>query len=545
LVIRCERCSTMYELDEKLLAPTGSDVQCTKCQHVFKAFPPGSAGRTLVGVPGETAQPEVPKSSPAAPTAAQASSRPAVPAPGTVAAPRSLAGRPDGAAPRGVRPGSTPVYRPSPTAPGAASSAVGRAPVIRRDTVGTFEARLRWTARWRWLAPLLGVALVGTVVAAWLLLGRRTDVGSDRTQGEALALVALDDRSSLETGAARLAVIVERAPKLRGAAADHALAQVLRAASVADEGEALAARLAARAEERERLRREQPAGWEAAEHAAETDAAALEPEVRGREEKARALAAGAREELVALQGEVGDTPEVVRAQAALHALAGERDRVHKLVRGRDKGQRDGWLDLVDGWSDAREPDRAARERAVVKLGALAAARPDLLRGRYLLARAQASLGRKAEAVATLDGLLAANGHHEGARRLRDELTAPPPAAPVGVPTTTPAPPPAPPGKGPPLWRKPVPQRGPAASPPDSAAAQSTGGAAAAPAAASVPPTPAPAPRGPVDEGPAMPPASTTAPPTAPAPDAPPPPSEAPQRPARRRIEFAAPGSSDG
>ncbi|MGB8929693.1 MAG: zinc-ribbon domain-containing protein, partial [Anaeromyxobacteraceae bacterium] len=49
--IRCERCSTTYELDEALLAPEGSPVQCTKCQHVFNAVPPRAAGRTLVGVP--------------------------------------------------------------------------------------------------------------------------------------------------------------------------------------------------------------------------------------------------------------------------------------------------------------------------------------------------------------------------------------------------------------------------------------------------------------------------------------------------------------
>ncbi|HEY6101289.1 MAG TPA: zinc-ribbon domain-containing protein, partial [Anaeromyxobacter sp.] len=32
MVIRCERCSILYELDEALLAPGGSQVQCTRCQ---------------------------------------------------------------------------------------------------------------------------------------------------------------------------------------------------------------------------------------------------------------------------------------------------------------------------------------------------------------------------------------------------------------------------------------------------------------------------------------------------------------------------------
>ncbi len=534
MVIRCERCSTMYELDETLLAPTGSDVQCTKCQHVFTALPPRSAGRTLVGVPAEAASPE-----PSRPAAAPAPSRSAARASGPFAGAPSARG--EGAAPRGVRPGAPPVYRPPAAASGAGSAPVGRAPVLRRDAVGTFEARLRWAARWRWLAPLLGVALVAVVVAAWLLLHRHADVGADQAHVEALALVALDDAASLDAASARLAAVVERAPKLRGAAADHALAQVLRAAAVADEVESLAAKLAASADERERLRREQPVGWEAAERAAAAEATTLEPEVRGREEKVRALAGAARDELARVQGELGDTVEVVRGQAALHALAGERDRVRRIVRGRERGPRDAWLDLADGWSDARDPDRAARERALGKLRALASTRPDLLRGRYLLARAQASLGRKAEALATLDGILAANGRHEGSRRLRDELTAPPPP-PVSVPGPVQPPAPTPPGKGPPLTRKAVPQPGAGASAGPGASAPSPGGAAAAPASGGAPSAPAPAPVEPRPSA-AEPPAS--APAAAPSSDVPQPPPAAPPRPARRRLEPVAPGPTDG
>lgn len=39
MLIRCEKCNTLYELDEKLLPPTGAPVQCSKCQFVFKAYP--------------------------------------------------------------------------------------------------------------------------------------------------------------------------------------------------------------------------------------------------------------------------------------------------------------------------------------------------------------------------------------------------------------------------------------------------------------------------------------------------------------------------
>ncbi|HET8724380.1 MAG TPA: zinc-ribbon domain-containing protein [Anaeromyxobacteraceae bacterium] len=38
--IRCERCATTYELDERKLPPHGGMVKCTRCQHVFRAAPP-------------------------------------------------------------------------------------------------------------------------------------------------------------------------------------------------------------------------------------------------------------------------------------------------------------------------------------------------------------------------------------------------------------------------------------------------------------------------------------------------------------------------
>lgn len=39
MLIRCDKCSTLYELDEKLLPAQGAPVQCSKCQFVFKAYP--------------------------------------------------------------------------------------------------------------------------------------------------------------------------------------------------------------------------------------------------------------------------------------------------------------------------------------------------------------------------------------------------------------------------------------------------------------------------------------------------------------------------
>jgi hypothetical protein len=136
-----------------------------------------------------------------------------------------------------------------------------------------------------------------------------------------------------------------------------------------------------------------------------------------------------------VQSEQGDGPAVARGLAAYHALGGERDRARKIIRAaREQAPADPWLDLAEAWVDARDPERAARERALVELGALSVAHPELLRARYLLARTAATLGRKGEAIAALDALLAANARHEAGRRLRGELTAPP------------APPPPPPAE---------------------------------------------------------------------------------------------------
>lgn len=54
--IRCERCATTYELDEKRLPPHGALVKCTRCDHVFRAAPPAPGSASLL----PDAQPEEP-----------------------------------------------------------------------------------------------------------------------------------------------------------------------------------------------------------------------------------------------------------------------------------------------------------------------------------------------------------------------------------------------------------------------------------------------------------------------------------------------------
>ena len=147
MIIRCERCSTLYELDEGLLSPEGSAVQCTKCEHVFKAFPPRAAGRTLVGVPvaGQASAPRA-----VAAVAAPGEPRGGAAAAHAVAAAPEVehAGEPHAADDRAADPSSVPmrrsglapVYRP-PTPPAAQPPSVQRVPMLRKDAVGAFEGR--------------------------------------------------------------------------------------------------------------------------------------------------------------------------------------------------------------------------------------------------------------------------------------------------------------------------------------------------------------------------------------------------------------------
>lgn len=450
MLIRCDCCSTLYELDEALLAPEGSPVQCTRCNHVFTARP--AAQPEPEGAPRHAPEQRepVPAAEQEEPQDEPIEEEPPAPAPG---APRH-------AAPpqRWDRPGP-PVYRPgaAPSVPG-----VAQPPRIRRDAVGAFEARLRRSARWRWLAPVLVVLVLAAIVAAWLLFSRRHGPVAERLRTEGLALVALDDTASLGQAVARFDEALRSAPRRREAEADRALAQVLAATALLEEGKALSARAAAMIAARDAANAAAPAEAAPAVPGVEPPATApgapqepdpeivrLEAEARDRAARGTALSRSALETLQRLEASRAAAPEVARALALLHAATGEREAVQRQVAaGRAERPDDPWTALAEATLDARARDRAARERAVAALSSLVASHPELLRARYLLAVGQAGLGRRAEAQALVEGLIAANPRHEHAVALRAELgrsqPAPPPAA--GAPAAA-APPGAADGNG--------------------------------------------------------------------------------------------------
>ncbi len=530
MLIRCDRCSTLYELDEALLAPEGSPVQCTRCNHVFTARP--------------AAQPEAesqPRHAPEhrEPAPADDQDEPSdepIDEPPAAAAP----GAPRHAAPpqRWDRPGP-PVYRPgaAPSVPG-----VAQPPRIRRDAVGAFEARLRRSARWRWLAPVLAVLVLAAIVAAWLLFSRRHGPVAERLRTEGLALVALDDAASLEQAVARFDEALRNEPRRREAEADRALAQVLAATALLEEGKALSARAAATIAARDAANAaalaqaepatpgvESPAIDPGASQEPDPEIVRLEAEARDRAARGTALSRSALETLQRLEASRAAAPEVARALALLHAATGEREAVQRQVAaGRGERPDDPWTALAEATLDARSRDRAARERAVGALSALVASHPELLRGRYLLAVGQAGLGRRAEAQALVEGILAANPRHEHAEALRAELRRSPPApTPAGGAPAAAAPPGAAAGNGAAPARKagshpaapqaapPVALPAPAARPSSSPRAARTGVVAPAHSAAAPPPGRTGAPSGAASAAPSEMSAAPESPPTLP------------------------------
>lgn len=443
MIIRCERCSTLYDLDETLLAPEGSSVQCVKCQAVFTATPPkpGAAPASQVAPPAQAPQPSAPPlAARPPPGVSPGSSRPAEP-------------------PRPARAGPNIYRRPQPAAAAAAAPPPrgrGRASAPARDAVSAMEARLRNLARWKLAAVPLGVVLLLLLVyGGWSAWKRRPDPETQRQRTEAMALVAQDDAASLARAVELLDAIQQGDHASSGAAGERGLARALLAAALADETEPLGDRLAAALAEKARLERELPPGFEDAQRALAMEVTRLEVELAPKRQKLEAAKSRASEELKALAARPKGAGDAARGQAVLAVLdskAEELQRANDLVRASGP---EGWAELAELWFAARR-DGAARDQAIPKLVSLVGAHPELIRARFVLARALQSSGRREEAISTIGRLLAANPRHERAQRLRSLLAVPPPAIQPAAPPPQPQPRP--------VWiPRPAPQPVPAAA----------------------------------------------------------------------------------
>lgn len=479
MIIRCERCSTLYELDEALLAPEGSPVQCTRCQAVFTAAPPRPAPRppaaghaaqeppaagtpAVEGPPAPRADPPVAPQAPAEPSPRPASPQeeapppPATAPPGSEARPRTAGGL--GVAPRAVRSGPN-VYRPPAPASAPAGHAARPGPGVPRGTVGAFEARAQLSNLWRRLL-LPGVALLvaGLVLGGMALWRGRPDPDAQRLATEAGARLSQDDGESLARSVQLLDELLSRSPERGDLVAERALARLLQAAAQLEEAEPMEAQLAATHAQRERLLAEPAPGSEDAARLLAVEAGRLEVELAPRRKAAASLTAQAVAELQRLAAVPGGERQAARGRAVAAALQADRTEVARQAALARATGPDPWADLAEAWLDLAAQGEPAE--VLARLGALAHAHPELIRARFLLARAQVAAGKREEALTTLGGLLAANPRHERAQRLRARLAAPPAAAqapavapaPAAAPAATPAQPganrPAPPHAAP-------------------------------------------------------------------------------------------------
>ncbi|MGC3999010.1 MAG: tetratricopeptide repeat protein [Anaeromyxobacter sp.] len=299
----------------------------------------------------------------------------------------------------------------------------------------------------KWLAPVLVAALAAVAGGTWWLLTAppRIDPAVLRARQEGLAALALDDAQSLDRAAARLDAALKGAPNQDGIAADRALVEVVRAGGLLIDADGLRATAALRVADRDRLRAAAPPpapqrpgaapppapADPGAAAAAEADALAARAEAL--EARARSLRAGARQALDQLDPSGPGRQEIARARALLAAQEGNAAVLsQQAAAARAGGVEDGWVALAEA--------QPAHGEAATALASIASRHPDLLRARYLLARSQASLGRRAEALATLDALLAANPRHEGGTALRAELGCPVPGEPPPAAVAKPPPP---------------------------------------------------------------------------------------------------------
>jgi tetratricopeptide (TPR) repeat protein len=252
------------------------------------------------------------------------------------------------------------------------------------------------TARQRDVPALL------PALAALCLAGSGMPAASRDPDATAAVTLALAARGSPASLAAAMAAVPPEAradPAWRGASANRALARLLEASALREEAS------------------RKPGG---------------DADLR----RARSLREDALDELRPLVRAAPGDPAVVRALAVYAGLGGDVEGVSRIRGGLvGQGADDPWLAFATAYAEARAQPPAL---AAGTLASFAEAHPGILPPRISLARAQVALGRREDALATLDALLLADPDHDGAKAFKAELLAPPPPLdPPPVPTGDP------------------------------------------------------------------------------------------------------------
>jgi len=232
VLIRCEKCNTLYELDEKLLPPSGAPVQCSKCQFVFKAYPgpreePAPASEETEAKAEETAAREVlPPTPPEGgdggdggaavneppPVSSADASNASLPGKRAAVTAQPDAGSAKGQAPIAKRPGPRGNALPGPDEP--QFTADGRpirkvpfpteepaSPMGPRPSLGRVPGPSEVSSKQRrWvlvLVPLVLALVLAAAFVAWRMLGRRSDASSVHRRAEGHSLLLPADRAGL------------------------------------------------------------------------------------------------------------------------------------------------------------------------------------------------------------------------------------------------------------------------------------------------------------------------------------------------------------
>jgi predicted Zn finger-like uncharacterized protein len=490
VLIRCEKCSTVYELDEKVLPKGGAPVQCSRCQYIFTAYPTHGA---IPSAPAPAPEPPPSSNAPGEPT------RETDPAPIGSAetasdAPREIPRTPvpsqvPGSDPSGAHsptPVPSPPRSPAPQvaavgagvssgagagigAAGAAAPPPASAPLTNAPAAGTSSSARtahgsgepQFTADGRPIrkvpfpdddpAPagprtfarpvsvpssrprsgsFVRWAVVMAILAAAAAAIAAWRLGAHKVSHEAVQRRAEGHSLLLRddrTSLARAVVLFEDAARIEPGLFQARADRALAHALLLGFVEAEAARLAVRAEALERL----GAGADdPARATAAADAAHVLGVLEAARARARQLEDDVARDLAPLLREHGRDLAVLRADALLTAFGQAPARTAETVkRARAAGLHDPWIDLAEAAADARADTPERRAEGAARAEVVAQAHPDMLRARFIVASSLARADRVQDAIAAADSVLSANPAHDDARALKVELLAAPPSPP--------------------------------------------------------------------------------------------------------------------